>query len=57
MFCMVFNQKVGTKCAACDIGKPWNEVKLDVYVSVDGGESLAYSIIRSRSFKFGVLGL
>ena len=54
---MVLNHKGGTKCAACEIEQPGNDIKLDVYVSADVSEALVYSIIGAGGFKFGVLRL
>ena len=47
----------GTKCAACETEQPGNEGKLDVSVSADGSEALAYYRIGAVVFKFGGLGL
>ena len=38
--CVVLNQKVGNKCAACETEQPGNERKLDVSVGADGSEAL-----------------
>ena len=54
---MVLNHKGGTKCAACEIEQPRDERKLDVSVSADGSEALAYSRIGAGGFNFGGLRL
>ena len=53
----MLNQKVGTKCAACETEQSGNERKLDVFVGADGSEALAYSRIGADGFKFGGLRL
>ena len=54
---MVLNKKCGTKCAACETEQPGNEIKLDVSVSADGSEALAYYRIGAGGFNFGGLRL
>ena len=54
---MVLNLKCDTKCAACEIEQPGNEIKFNVSVGADGSEALAYSRIGVGGFKFGGLRL